>query len=231
MNCLIVDDNELARSTLKQLIKLDNGLKLVAECGQASEALTVMSASKIDLLLLDIEMPDLSGIDLARSLGHQSPLIIFVTANRDYAADAFDLNVVDFMTKPLTPERFLQSILKAKEIFRNQALFSGSNKDDFIFIRDAGTIRRLRLNDVDYLEAKGDYVKIYTSSKTYSIYSSLKSIEDKLPADRFIRIHRSFMINLNKIEAMDGSTVIVNKTLVPVSEAYKPALNKRIQIL
>lgn len=231
MNCLIVDDNEVARSILKQLMKIDSELNLVAECEDAIEAILVLNRVKIDLLLLDIEMLRLSGIDLVGSLGQNKPLIILITANRDYAADAFDLNVVDFITKPVTAERFLKAVFKAKEIFRNQNLFGGSVQDEFVFIRDSGTIRRLRLKDIDYLEAKGDHVKIYLSNQTYTIYSSLKSVEEKLPADIFFRIHRSFIINLNKIDTMEGSTVIINKGFVPVSDAYRAALNKRMQKL
>jgi DNA-binding LytR/AlgR family response regulator len=216
---------------LKQLIKIDSELNFVAECENASEALQVLNSVKIDLLLLDIEMPKLSGINLVRALGENKPLVIFITANRDYAVDAFDLNVVDFIIKPVTAERFLKAVFKAKEIFKKQNLFGGSVKDDFVFIRDSGTIRRLKLKDIDYLEAKGDHVKIYLANQTYTIYSSLKSVEEKLPADIFFRIHRSFIINLNKIDTMEGSTVIINKGFVPVSDAYRAALNKRIQIL
>lgn len=231
MNCLIVDDNAIARSTLKHLIKIEDSLSLIAECESAAEAYKNIANHKIDLLLLDIEMPGITGIELVRGLGETKPLIIFISSRKDYAADAFDLNVVDFIAKPVTPDRFLKAIIKAKEIFKNRNLFVGSKKDEFIFIRDSSVIRRLKLADIDYLEAKGDYVKLYVDDKIYSIHSSLKSVEDKLPQDVFSRVHRSFIINVGKIDTIEGGTLIIKKSFVPVSDAYKSALNKRMQIL
>ncbi|TCD08551.1 response regulator transcription factor [Pedobacter frigidisoli] len=231
MNCLIVDDNAIARSTLKHLIKIEDALNLIAECESAAEAYKNIANNKIDLLLLDIEMPGISGIELVKGLGETKPLIIFISSRKDYAADAFDLNVVDFIAKPVTPDRFLKAIIKAKEIFKNSNLFVGSKKDEFIFIRDSNVIRRLKLADIDYLEARGDYVKLYVDDKIYSIHSSLKSVEDKLPQDVFSRVHRSFIINVGKIDTIEGGTLIIKKSFVPVSDAYKSALNKRMQIL
>jgi len=106
-----------------------------------------------------------------------------------------------------------------------------NKQDDFVFIRDAGVIRRLKLDEINYVEAKGDYVKIYQNEKAYSIYSSLKSIEEKLPAKTFIRVHRSFIVNIGRIDTIEGSTLIMHKSFVPVSDAYKATLNKRMQIL
>jgi len=231
MNCLIVDDHELARRTVSHLLQIEQSLKLVAACENATEAYRNLAVHKIDLLLLDIEMPGISGIDLVKGLGNARPLIIFISAKKDYAAVAFDLNVVDFITKPITPDRFIMAINKAKEIYNLNNLFLDNKQDDFVFIRDAGVIRRLKLDEINYVEAKGDYVKIYQNEKAYSIYSSLKSIEEKLPAKTFIRVHRSFIVNIGRIDTIEGSTLIMHKSFVPVSDAYKATLNKRMQIL
>ncbi len=231
MNCLIVDDNKIARSTLSHLMQMEASLELVAECENAVEAYQYMASHKIDLIFLDVELPGMTGIELVEGLEQVRPLIIFISSKKDYAADAFDLNVVDFITKPVTPVRLMKAVAKAKEIYKNKTLFFPSNKDEFIFIRDSNTIRRLKLSDIYYLEAKGDYVKIHTTDKIYSIHSSLKSVEDKLPADVFSRVHRSFVINVGKIDTVEGGTLIINNSFVPVSDAYKSSLNKRMQIL
>jgi len=231
MNCLIVDDHVIARNTISHLLQIDPSLKLIAECENAADAYRNLAVHKIDLLLLDVEMPGISGIELVKGLGDKRPLIIFISAKKDYAATAFDLNVVDFIAKPVTPDRFLMAINKAKEIYNLSNLFVGNNADDFVFIRDSGLIRRIRLDDINHLEAQGDYVKIFMGEKTYSVHSSLKSIEDKLPVKNFLRVHRSFIINIAKIDTIEGNTLIIHKQFVPVSDAYKSVLNKRMHIL
>ncbi|SHG14245.1 LytR/AlgR family response regulator transcription factor [Pedobacter caeni] len=231
MNCLIVDDNKIARTTLKQLISLDTSLTLVDECSNATEAYVKILDHPIELLFLDIEMPGMTGMELAQSLGQKRPLIIFTTSNRDYAAEAFDLDVIDFIIKPVTPVRFLQSMERVREFVKNKGPLTDHKEKDFIFIRDSNTVRRLKLDQILYMEAQGDYVKIYTQEQAYQIHSTLKSVEDKLPSSIFLRVHRSFIINVSKIDTLEGGTLIINKSLVPVSDAYRAALNKRMQIL
>lgn len=231
MNCLIIDDNPIARLTLVQLLALDTSLTCIGECGNAKEALVKICDHQIDLLLLDIEMPEMTGIELAKSLGKKQPLIIFTTSKRDYAVEAFDLRVVDFITKPISPARFLQAIEKAKEVFCQKNAVQKVSHDEFIFIRDSNVVRRIRLDDILYLEAMGDYVKVIVKGKTYSIHSSLKSVEDKLPKHIFFRVHRSFVANVSKIDTIEGGTLIIDGNFVPVSDAFRSSLNKRMQVL
>lgn len=231
MNCLIVDDHEIARDTLIRLLKIDTSLKLTAACENAAEVYKNLAVHKVDLLFLDIEMPGVSGIELVKGLGEKRPLIIFVTSKKDYALEAFDLNVVDFITKPITPDRFLKAVNKAHEIYNLSNLFMGNSYDEFVFIRDAGVIRRIKMGDINYFEAQGDYVKIYMDEKLHAVHSSLKSIENKLPVKSFVRVHRSFIVNIGKIDSVEGNTLILHKRFVPVSDAYKASLNKRMQIL
>lgn len=231
MNCLIIDDNKIARLTLIQLLALDSTLKLVGECSNAKDGFIKILDSQVDLLLLDIEMPDMTGIELAKCLGDKQPLIIFTTSKRDYAVEAFDLKVVDFITKPILPARFLQSIEKARKVFNHKNGETKELKDEFIFIRDSSTVRRIRLNDILFLEAMGDYVQITVHEKTYAIHSSLKAVEDKLPKHFFIRVHRSFIVNVSKIDTIEGGTLIIDGNFVPVSDSFRATLNKRIQIL
>ncbi len=231
MNCLIIDDNEIARLTLRQLAMLDPSLNVVGECSDAAIAYAAILANQIDLLLLDIEMPGMSGIDLAKSFVQQQPMIVFTTSKKDYAVEAFELNVVDFITKPIAPARFLQAIAKAKETLKNKNGKGLEPADEFMFIRDSNVVRRLKINDILYLEAKGDYVKIATKDNLYTIHSSLKAMQDKLPAHIFLKVHRSYIINVGKIDTLEGGTLVIGQNLVPVSDAYKNLLNKRMQII
>lgn len=231
MNCLVVDDNDLARLTLKKLLSLDPALVMVDECPTADMAYQTIQNKEIDLLFLDIEMPGMNGLELAKSLAENSTMIVFTTSKRDYAVEAFDLNVVDFIIKPVAPARFLQAVKKAKGIhkLRNQA--DSDKVQEFIFIRDSNTVKRIRLADILFLEAQGDYVKVVAEGNIYQIHSSLKSVEDKIPKSIFLRVHRSFIINLSKVDTVEGNTLIIDKKFVPVSDAYKATLNKRMRIL
>ncbi len=233
MNCLIIDDNIIARTTLKQLVSQDESLNLIAECPDATEAYREILSHDIDLLLLDIEMPGMSGIDLAKSLGSKTPLIIFTTSKKDYAAEAFDLHVVDFITKPVMPVRFLQSIAIAKDIYksRTQTQAVEMNEAEVLFFRDSSIIRRIKTDEILFAEAKGDYVRLYTTDKVHAVHSTLKAVEEKLPASRFLRVHRSFIVQINKIDSIEGSTLVIHKQFVPVADSYRSSLNKRLNIL
>jgi DNA-binding LytR/AlgR family response regulator len=231
MNCLVIDDNIIARTTLKQLIKHDKELVLVGECDNAMDAYRKIMDEQVDLLLLDIEMDGMTGIELVRSLGSKNPVIIFTTSKKEYAAEAFELNVADYITKPVTPARFLQAIEKAREIFRSKRQELKMEEDSFLFIRDSNIVRRLRIDDILYAEAMGDYVKLYTGEKFYSVHSSLKEVEGKLPETKFLRVHRSFIIQVGKIDTIEGGTLIIGKKMVPVADTYRSALNRRLNVL
>ena len=231
MNCLIVDDHKIARATLRKLISLDSSLTIAGECSNAAEAYNTIISTPIDLLFLDIEMPGMTGVELVKSLGKNRPMIIFTTSERNYAADAFDLNVIDFIIKPVSPVRFLQSMERVREFIKTNGASTAIRDKDYIFIRDSNTIRRLGLDQVLFLEAQGDYVKIYINDHNYLIHSTLKSVIDKLPESVFLRVHRSFIVNVSKIDTLEGNTLIIDKNFIPVSDAYRAALNKRMQIL
>jgi two-component system LytT family response regulator len=232
MNCLIVDDQLVFREILKRLIDLDLSLTLVGECGDTMAAHHIIRQQEVNVLFLDVEMPGMSGIELAETLAGQRPLVIFTTAVAGYAAEAFDLNVVDYLVKPVTPARFLKAVEKAREILKNNmCLVSSKTDDEFVFIRDSNSIKRLKVVDILYLEASGDYVKIYLADHTHTIHISLKSIEQKLSRNAFFRVHRSFIINLGKIDTIGGSALIINQHRVPVADVYRAALYQRMQIL
>lgn len=210
---------------------MEPALTVTGECFDAVEAYKQLQMNEVDILFLDIEMPDMSGIDLVKSLGDKRPMVIFTTSTTDYAAEAFDLNVVDFLIKPVSPARFLMAVEKAKKMLMIKGLAFTDKEDEFVFIRDSNVVRRLKVSDILYMEARGDYVRINVSDQTYSIHSSLKSVEEKLSKSTFLRVHRSFIINVSKIDTIEGGTLIVNRNIVPVSDAYRAALYKRMHIL
>src|SRR5450432_3772914 len=160
MNALIIDDNKMARMTLKQLADKIDDLSIVAECQSAFEAYNLLLSEPVDLLLLDIEMPGMSGLELTKNLANKRPVIIFITSKKEYAADAFELNVVDYIIKPVTGSRFIQAIDKAREILNSNQEEVKLREEEFVFIRDSNIVRRLKLDSILFAEAMGDYVKL-----------------------------------------------------------------------
>ncbi len=216
---------------LKQLVTQVPNLELIAECSDATEALTSMDTRQVDLLLLDIEMPDMNGIDLTRKLGNQRPLIVFTTAKKDYAVEAFELNVVDYLVKPITLPRLKQAVEKAGEVLESTREEVKVEEQGFVFVKDNGVLKRISIEDILFLEAMGDYVKVHTPQKFHVVHATLKSIEEKLPASKFIRVHRSYIVAINKIDYIQEGTISIGKTTIPVADTHKTTLNKRLNLL
>lgn len=231
MKCIIVDDNKMALMAMKQLVLQVSALELVAECKDATEALEALNTTQVDLLLLDIEMPDMTGLDLIRQLGNNRPLIIFTTAKKDYAVEAFELNVVDYLVKPIALPRFKQAIEKAQEALDSNKEEVKVEEQAFVFVKDNGVLKRITIDDILFLEAMGDYVKVHTSQKFHVVHATLKSIEEKLPSSKFIRVHRSYIVAINKIDYIQEGTISIGKTTIPVADTHKSNLNKRLNLL
>ncbi len=217
---------------MRQLVGQVQSLQLVAECSNALEAYNHLSKEPIDLLLLDIEMPEMTGIELTKQLpANIRPLIIFTTAKTDYAVEAFELSVVDYLVKPVALPRFLQAIERAKEALDSNRQDVRIDAQEFVFVKDNGVLKKLNVDDILYLEAMGDYVKVHTSQKFHVLHSTLKAIEEKLPTLRFLRVHRSYIVALNKIDYIQEGTIYIGKASVPLAETYKVMLNKRLNML
>jgi DNA-binding LytR/AlgR family response regulator len=231
MNALIIEDNKIARTTTRQLAARVRDLTVVAECSSAMEAYNLLLTQPVDLLLLDIEMPGMTGLELTKNLVNKRPVIIFITSKRDYAVDAFDLNVADYIVKPLTSSRFIQAIDKVRDILESNREEVKVKEDEFIFIRDSNIVRRLKLDEILYAEAMGDYVKLYTPEKFYAVHTTLKAAEERLPASNFLRVHRSYMVAIDKIDRVENGVLVVNGKPIPVADAYRNTLNKRMNIL
>lgn len=216
---------------MKQLLNQVKELELVQECEDAMQAYNTINKEQVDLVFLDVEMPGMTGLELIKNLGYKKPLIIFTTAKKDYAVEAFELNVVDYLIKPISPIRFVQAVEKATEVFSSNKQEVKLGEQEFVFIKDNGVLKRISVEDILFLEAMGDYVKVHTPQKFHVLHATLKSIEEKLPGAKFIRVHRSYIISLNKIDFIQEGVISIGKASVPVADTYRAGLNKRLNLL
>jgi DNA-binding LytR/AlgR family response regulator len=232
MNCIIVDDDELSRKAVCHLVSQISYLNLVGIYENASEALPVLNNEKssIQLMLLDIEMPDLSGIDLIKNF-KKPPLTILITSKKDYAIEAFEYNVVDYLLKPIQLDRFFKAIEKAKEIFNNYKKRKITFSDEYLFVKINSTLTKINIKEILWVEALGDYISVNTAEKKYTVHSTMKSIEKKLSADRFIRVHRSYIVAIDNINSIDDNTIVIGKQLIPIGYVYKESLIKKLNLL
>lgn len=234
IRCLAVDDEMLALDLLEDNIKKIPFLELVQTCRTAMEAMEALRNGAVDLLFLDIQMPDISGIQLLRSL-HHKPMVIFTTAYSKYATEGFDLDVIDYLLKPYSFERFLKAVNKANQYMslRDHASNHSSPAETaappaFLFVKADYKLYKINLKDILYVEGLKDYIKIYAGEKPVVTQMSMKTIEEKLPARDFIRVHRSFIVAFNKIDFVQKHMLTLGKKEIPVSEHYREQLFKII---
>ncbi|WP_312769045.1 LytTR family DNA-binding domain-containing protein [Epilithonimonas sp.] len=230
MKALIVDDNDIARTTLAHLAKQIPNLTIENEFSNAIDAYNHLQSNHVDLIFLDIEMPEMTGIELTKNLSGKDTLIIFTTSNKEYALEAFELNIVDYILKPVMPARFLQAVSKAQAILDSRKENVEVTRDEFLFVRDSNITRRLKLDDIFYAEAMGDYVKFYTREKMFAIHGKMKTAEERLPKDNFIRVHRSYIVSVGKIDTLQDGGIMINGKFIPVADAYRKALNTRMNV-
>ncbi|AZB25971.1 MULTISPECIES: LytR/AlgR family response regulator transcription factor [Chryseobacterium] len=230
MKALIVDDNDIARTTLAHLAKQVPDLSIVSEFSNAIEAYHYLQSNSVDLIFLDIEMPEMTGIELTKTLSGKETIIIFTTSKKEYALEAFELNIADYLLKPIMPVRFLQAVSKAQTILESRKENVEVTRDEFLFVRDSNITRRLKLDDIFYAEAMGDYVKFYTKEKMFAIHGKMKTAEERLPKDHFIRVHRSYIVSVGKIDTLQDGGIMINGKFIPVADAYRKALNTRMNV-
>lgn len=222
--CLIVDDEPLARGLIRNhLGKLDN-FEVVAECSDAMKALEILRTCKVDLMFIDIQMPQITGIEFLKTLKHP-PLVIITTAYREYAVEGFELDVVDYLLKPITFERFLKSVNKFFQVSGNEqfgATASSPAQDDaFIYVKENKRVVKVFLNEIHFIEGLSEYVKIHTADKKIVTKTSMSGMEEKLPEPDFLRIHKSYIISLRKVEAFTATSVEIGGKELPVGRSYK----------
>ena len=234
MNCIIIDDEEMARAIIAQFIVSNTNLVIEGEFSNAIQAIKYLNHATVDLIFLDIHMPDFTGFDFIQSLKNP-PKVIVVTSDRNFALDAFEYEcIVDYVVKPITTERFLKAIDKAKAIKPvtvPEILKSTDDTTKEFYINVDRRLIKIEIASVTIVEAKGDYIHIKTESKNYIVHTTLKKIEDKLPQDLFLKVHRSFLINTKKIIDIEDNSVLIGKDVVPVSRSNRPELMKRLNLL
>ena len=233
MNVLIVDDEHHARKLLADYVIKVPFLNLIKTCMNVFEAIEVMQKKQVDLLILDIQMPDMTGMEFARSLNNK-PIIIFSTAYSEYAIESFELDVADYLLKPVEFPRFLQAIYKAKsrhemkqttkEIITPQK----QNVDDFITIKDGTKIHKIDYSDLLYIEGQREYVTFHTIQKKITALYVMKNLEDTLPKDCFMRVHKSYIVAIKFIEMIEGNMIKVAGEKIPIGGNYKTDLLNRL---
>lgn len=219
--CLVIDDEVLAREGLEKFIKQTPFLEHAGSFGAATRALGFLRSEKVDLLFLDIQMPEMNGIELMKALIHP-PQVIFTTAYREFALDGFELNAVDYLLKPFSYDRFLKAVHKIKMDE------DAPSKQEHIFIKCDGMIVKISLEDILYVETAKDYVFIYTTEKRYMTLVSMRQIENNLPKSDFMRIHRSYLIGLRHVEKIEGNRVHIANTKISISRALRDEVYERI---
>lgn len=230
LTCVIVEDEVMAMKSLERLCEKTDVLDLVGTFSSGEEAEKFLSSHAVDLIFLDIEMPGMSGIDLLNSLSFL-PQIIFTTNNQDYAYEAFEYDVTDFLKKPILPNRLKRSIEKAVERNRrlnNIAIESATNE---LYVKSDKKYIRVPFEDIHYIENAGDYVKIITDTITHVVHGSLKSIDSRIDHPRFLKVHRSFIVNLGRIKDIEEGTLVIGSKVIPISRAHRPVLFRSINIL
>ena len=232
MKCIVVDDNKMSRTMVKQLVEHVDFLELKAECESPVEAFNYLKREDVDLVFLDVEMPTMSGLELIRNLDKR-PIIILISAKKDYAAEAFELNVADYITKPVTLSRFMTAVDRAKELFesKDQKLVINEKEKDYIFVRSNSLLTKVKIQEIIYVQALGDYVNIFTKDKRLTVHITLKGMEEKLPRDKFYRLHRSYLTALHHIDNIEEGTVYVGKHPLPIGEQFKKELLRRINLI
>jgi two-component system, LytTR family, response regulator len=234
IKCVIIDDEPIAREIIREYISKLNELEVIAEFKKATDAISFLNENKTDLLFLDINMPEISGINFARSLSNP-PAIIFTTAYREFAADGFELQAVDYLVKPIPFERFLKAVnhyirLHSKSIEIPVSEKREKPEDLFILLKDSKKTHKIFLGDIKYIESDGDYIRFYLQNRKLMIRGSLASMEATLPPGLFLRIHNSYIINLKKINAVTLHSVEIDSTELPISRSHKEKVLKILNI-
>ncbi|MEZ4898290.1 MAG: LytTR family DNA-binding domain-containing protein [Saprospiraceae bacterium] len=230
MKCLIVDDNTMARTVLRNMVKQIDDLVIRGEYATAIDAFNHLQREEVDLLLLDVEMPGMTGLELIKSL-KKPPLAILITAKSDYAVDGFQLQVVDYLVKPITLARLLQSIKRAETWLKRSTENTAATNPDYFFARVNNQLTRIDFENILFLQAMGDYVLIVTPNKKFPVHSTMKSLESKIPSPQFVRIHRSYIVHLSKIANLEENSLQIGDHIIPVSERYKPDLLEKMNVL
>lgn len=228
IQCLCVDDEPLALEVLDSLIGRHPNLKLTRKCLNALDAMEWLKSNKVDVVFTDINMPGVSGIDFAKAVIGSEAVVVFTTAYQEYAAEAFEIDALDFLLKPISPDRFAKTVKRIEEYFE---LRKGREKEKVeleeghIFVKSDSKLLKIAFNEIQYVEAFADYVKIWISDdKRIVTLQTMKNMESGLPSDKFIRVHRSYIVAIDKIESLQSNSLHIGNKEIPVGKNYKDSL-------
>ena len=228
LNCIIVEDELMSRKSLQRLCEQHSSLELLSAFDNATSALDFLTEQDVDLIWLDVEMPGLSGFDLLEQLPSM-PFVILTTSKIEYAFDAFQYNVTDYLKKPITLPRFNIAVEKVVDLHARAKVNISDGRQE-IYIKADGRYIRLPFETISYIENTGDYVKIFTTTQTYIVYTTMKYLEEKL-GTQFLRVHRSYIVHLSKIVDIEDNTLVIHNKVIPISRANKPELMNRLNLL
>lgn len=230
INCLIVDDEPLAQQVIETYIQKMPSLVLVGKCDNAMEAYEVLHNEKIDVMFLDIQMPVITDVEFLRTL-QNPPAVIFTTAYPDFAMEGYDLNITDYLLKPVSFERFLKAVNKATEhiaLQQQSAQENDTTTTDYFFVKEDSKLVKINFSDIDHIECMKDYAKIFTKQRMIVTHHTMKRFEEVLPPLQFVRIHRSYIVNIPAIQSIFGNIVETPKTKLPIGANYKDELMKMV---
>ncbi|MDE1207621.1 LytR/AlgR family response regulator transcription factor [Tenacibaculum larymnensis] len=236
MNCIVIDDELMSRMILKKVSEQVEGLKLVGEFSNAIQAIKFLNNNKVDAIFLDIHMPDFTGFDLIQTL-KDPPKIVLTTSDRNFAVEAFEYDfVVDYIVKPIELERFKKSVEKIIAAIEKDNNVKPGKKDqptdvNTLYVNIDRRLVKIDIPSIYVVEAKGDYIKVKTEEKNYIVHSPLKKIEEKLPSESFLKVHRSYIINTNEIIDIEDNSVLIKQDVIPVSRSNRNELKRRLNLL
>ena len=234
MNCIIVDDDSTAKLIVAELCSKYENIYILADFSNAIDAIKFVNVNEVDLVFLDIHMPSFSGFDFIQTLKNP-PKIILTTSDKNFALEAFEYqSVVDYLVKPIELDRFQKAIDKLDRFMLNSVSSSPpneSNQKKELYVNVDRRFVKINLSDINVVEAKGDYIRIKMDDKNHIVHSTLKKIEEKLPDDIFLKVHRSFIINLSKIVDIEDNSVLINQDVIPVSRSNRKELMERLNLL
>ncbi len=219
VKCILIDDEPLAIKLLESHINEISDFQLVGSFGNPLDAIATIEKEYIDIIFIDINLPKMNGIDFIKNFNSKSQFVI-TTAYREFAAESYDLNVIDYLLKPIAFSRFLKATQKIKSVIRPESSQENGVEKTSIFIKVDKKYVKVKFDDIFYVESLKDYVKIFTKTGNYLVHKSLTSLIDELPAERFLRIHRSFVISLNEVEFIEGNSIQINKKRIPIGRKY-----------
>ena len=228
---IIVDDDELCRTIVKDLINEVEEFNCVGDFENALEAFKFLNENSADVMFLDVEMPKMGGMELLRNL-KISPLVVMITSHDEFALESYEYNVTDFLKKPVTAPRFFKTVQKIKkQLNLNEGNTIDSNNDEYVFIKTDAKLVQIRLDEILWVEALGNYMRLHTENDKHTVLSTMKEIESKLPVKDFIRVQRSFIVRLDKILTIEDNYVIVKNKEIHIGKAYKKEFSKRLNLL